>query len=124
VVDGDGSDVYWYYTSALDSLGADYDYRNTETGDPTFNDIFEYITVLWYTALGNWNTITDYYQMYVAAYLDAGGTFFLSNLGYLGEMGLTSIGIDYLYISSYDYDVGQPLVIGPNVFSGLEALIA
>jgi hypothetical protein len=116
--------VYWYYISARDSPGVDYDYRNTETGSPTFYDIFEYIMVWWYTALGNWNTFTDYYQIYVAAYLDTGSTFFLSNLGYLGEMGLTSIGIHYLYISSYDYDFVETLVIGPHVFSGLEALIS
>jgi PKD repeat protein len=118
--DGDGPDVDSYYTTALDGLGVDYDIWDTQTaGDPAFNDISGYRKLLWYTGYPYFNTFNNANETAVAAFLDAGGNFFLSSQDYLYEMHLTPFGQNYLHILSYTSDVDQTSVTGQNVFSGL-----
>jgi hypothetical protein len=120
--DRDKPDVNIYYTSALDNLGADYDIWDTSTGDPTFNDIFGYQMVLWFTGVTSESpivsTFTESNENDVAAYLDAGGNFFLSSMQYPRALGLTFFSHNYLGVSNYWYDE-QFSITGQNMFSGL-----
>jgi hypothetical protein len=118
--DGNNPDVRTYYTSVLDSLGLDYAVWDVSTdGDPTEDDLMGYNMVLWYTGYPYSNTFTPANEAAAAAYLDAGGNFFLSSQDYLYDYGLTPFGQNYLKIASFTSDVSQTQVTGQNVFGGL-----
>ena len=117
--DQDGPNVQGYYTTALDSLGVDYDIWDTDSGDPTLDDISGYRKLIWFTGLPWSDTFNGNNETVLAAYLDAGGNLFLSSQDYLYEMGLTSFGQNYLHIGSFTNDVDQTTVTGQNVFNGM-----
>jgi len=118
--DGNSPDVQPYYTLPLDSLGYDYYvWEVSRDGNPQAADLMGYSMVLWFTGAPYSSTFTADNEAAVAAYLDAGGNFFLSSQDYLYEMGQTSFGENYLHIGMYKDDVGQTSVTGLNVFAGL-----
>ena len=104
----------------LDGLGVDYDTWDVSiASDPSTADLSGYRKVLWFTGYPWTGSFIGTNESAVAAYLDGGGSFFLSSQDYLFEMNLTSFGQNYLHISSYDDDVNHSTVTGQNVFSGL-----
>lgn len=111
--DEDDPDVRAYYTEALDNLGYDYDVWDVlAQGDPTAAELAGYRIVLWFTGYPWSETFTPQNEAAVAAYLDAGGNFFLSSEDYLYEYGLTPFGQNYLGISSYQDDVQRTDPVG------------
>jgi hypothetical protein len=122
LVDDDlnGPDVRSSYTTVLDNLGLDYAIWDTILdGDPETEDLIGYQMVIWFTGYPYSGTFTTANETAVAAYLDAGGKFFLSSQDYLYDAGLTSFGTGYLHIASFVSDVSQTTVTGQNVFAGL-----
>ena len=118
--DGDSPDVQAYYTGALDTLGyAYYVWDVARDGSPGIADLAGYSMVLWFTGAPYASTFTAENEAAVAAYLDAGGYFFLSSQDYLYEMGLTPFGVNYLHVGAFESDIGQASVEGLNVFAGL-----
>ena len=118
--DGNSPDVQSYYRVALDTLGYGYYVWDVAVnGSPTAADLLGFPMVLWFTGSPYSSTFTAANEEAVAAYLDAGGNFFLSSQDYLYDMGLTAFGESYLHIGSYKDDVGQASVTGLNVFAGL-----
>jgi hypothetical protein len=118
--DGNNPDVRSYSTQALDALGVDYDIWDVGTqGDPNTANLQNYPKILWYIGYPYNGTFTSANETAMAAYLDAGGNFFLSSQDYLYDMGLTAFGTNYLHIASFTSDVNQTSVTGQNIFSGL-----
>ena len=118
--DGNSPDVRDFYSTALDTLGYDYYVWDVSTiGSPGEADLMGYAMVLWFTGAPYSSTFTAENEAAVAAYLDAGGNFFLSGQDYLYEMGLTTFGANYLHIGAYEDDITQASVEGLNVFAGL-----
>jgi uncharacterized repeat protein (TIGR01451 family) len=114
LVDDDNNtpDVLPYYTSALNSLGIDYDVFDVGGGDadgPPLEGLQGYAMVIWfsgdkYSSSAGPNS-TD--EANLAAYLDSGGRLFLSSQDYLYDFGLTPFGQDYLGIASFTSDNGN-----------------
>ena len=106
-------DVRSYYTQALDELGYDYDVWDTSAqGNPAAEDLAGYRIVVWFTGYPWGETFTPENEAAVAAYLDAGGNFFLSSEDYLYDFGLTPFGQNYLGIGSYTNDVNRTDPVG------------
>ncbi len=111
--DEDNPDVRAYYTEALDDLGYDYDVWDVAAqGNPTAADLADYRMVFWFTGYPWGQTFTGQNEAAVAAYLDAGGNFFLSSEDYLYDFGLTPFGQNYLGISNYQNDVERTDPVG------------
>ncbi|MGB9724538.1 MAG: carboxypeptidase regulatory-like domain-containing protein, partial [Chloroflexia bacterium] len=111
--DQNGPDVLSYYTSALDTLPYGYDVWDVVAqGDPSAADLLGYRIVIWFTGYPWSGTFTAQNETDVAAYLDAGGHFFLSSEDYLFEFGLTPFGQNYLGITTYTDDMMETDVIG------------
>ncbi|MGC8873788.1 MAG: clostripain-related cysteine peptidase [Chloroflexia bacterium] len=111
--DEDDPDVRASYTEALDYLGYGYDVWDVAAlGNPTAADLEDYRMVLWFTGYPWGNTFTPQNEAAVAAYLDAGGNFFLSSEDYLYDFGLTPFGQNYLGITTYQNDVQRTDPVG------------
>jgi hypothetical protein len=115
LVDDDDNtpDVRGYYTSALETLGYDFDLFEVGAGGagPALSDIEGYSVVIWFsgdkyqTGGGAGPNAAD--EVALSAYLDGGGRFFLSSQDYLYDMGRTGFGRDYLGIGQYVDDTGD-----------------
>jgi hypothetical protein len=104
--DNDSPDVLEYFSSALDSLGYDYDVFDVGGGTgngPTFDEMGGYQIVIWFSGdkFGDSAGPDAADETNLAAYLDAGGKLFLSSQDYLFDFGLTPFGMNYLGIGSY-----------------------
>jgi len=118
--DQNNPDVRSYYISALDAIEVGYDVWDlSSAGDPAAEDLLGYHTVLWFTGYPWSNVFNSGNETVVAAYLDAGGHFFLSSQEYLYDAGSTPFGEDYLHIGFYSNDVGQTIVTGANLYAGM-----
>ena len=99
-------DVRGSYTSTLEALGLTYEVWDTAGhGSPSSNALHGHPIVLWFTGYPWQDTLNPGDEAAVAAYLNAGGHFFLSGEDYLYDRELTPFGQDYLGISSYTDDV-------------------
>ncbi len=119
--DKNGPDLRTYYTGALDQLGVDYNVWDVVAqGDPAGNDLAGYCTVLWYNGQSSSGTFSAGNEAAVAAYLDGGGSFFLSSHEYLYERGKTSFGQNYLHIGTFTNDVKytDPLGVAGDPLGG------
>lgn len=106
--DQDNPDVQAYYASALDELRATHNVWDVAAqGDPSANDLVGYKMVIWFTGYPRNNTFTSANEATVAAYLDAGGCFWLVSEDYLYDRGLTPFGQNRLRIRSYSNDVNR-----------------
>ncbi len=111
--DKDDPDVRSYYTGTLEALGLDYEVWDVSTqGNPAAANLMGPSIVLWFTGYPWDNTFNSLNETAVAAYLDAGGNFFLSSEDYLYDLGLTPFGQNYLGISSYQDDVQDTDPVG------------
>lgn len=109
--DNDDPDVQQYYTTALDSLGINYDIFNVGSGTgPSLAEMEGYQAIIWFSGdkYGSAGpNSTD--EANLATYLDSGGRLFLSSQDYLYDMNLTPFGQMYLGIGSYSNDSGNAL---------------
>lgn len=101
LVDEDGNipDVQSYYTAALDAYGQPYDIWDL-SDNPTFptNYLTNYSTIIWFTGNTYPAPITPY-EDDLAAFLDNGGSLFLSGQDVLDQAaGTTDFVHDYLHI--------------------------
>jgi len=115
VVDDDQNspDVRSYYTATLEGLGVPYNLWDTrESGGPTSDDLLGYRIVVWFNGYPYAHTFTAADEAAAAAYLDAGGSLFLSAEDYLWEFGLTAFGQNYLGVADYTVDVRETDVVG------------
>jgi hypothetical protein len=106
-------DVRAYWTGTLDNLGLDYDLWDVATqGDPAEGNLLGYNMVFWFTGYPWGNTFNSSNEAAVAAYLDAGGNFWLSSEDYLYDYGLTSFGHDYLHVGTFSNDEAELDAVG------------
>jgi hypothetical protein len=91
----------------------------TTAGDPQAADLLGYASVLWYTGAASGEAFTPGNEASAAAYLDAGGNFFLSSQEYLDPAQPGSFETDYLHLAGYAEDVKQTTVTGAALFAGL-----
>lgn len=99
-----------YFTTALDTLGYDYDIYDTGGGDgPSLESMQGYSMVVWYSgdAYGGVAGPGSEDEQNLADYLDGGGKLFLDSQDYLFDFGLTTFGQNYLGISSFASDTGD-----------------
>ncbi len=103
----------FYYTSTLEHLGYAYDRWDTwSQGEPTAADMQGYDAVVWFTGYAWTGTVTVTTEAALAAYLDGGGSLFLSSEDYLYERGLSPFAMRYLGIDSFIGDTAQIDPIG------------
>ena len=118
--DQNNPDVRSAYTQALDAMEVGYDLWNlSSAGDPTVDELAGYRHLIWFTGSPSYNTFNGANEVEVGDYLDNGGNLLLSSQSYLGEMGLTAFGQNYLHVASFVNNVGQSDLYGVNVFAGL-----
>lgn len=114
--DDNAPDIRWYYTDALDALGVEYDVWDTMNSDdePDLQTLGGYDLVIWASGheYGGYAGPGTDGEAALAAWLDQGGTLWLSSQDYLYDNGLTSFGSTYLGIADYDSDTGQAFVTG------------
>jgi hypothetical protein len=111
--DNNDPDVQTYFTEALDTMGMSYDVFDVGGGagnGPDLNQLMDYSMVFWfsgdkYSDFSAGPNPTD--EINLAAYLDAGGNYFLTSQDYLYNMGLTTFGSSYLGIGAYTNDFGD-----------------
>jgi subtilisin family serine protease len=95
-----------YYTSTLDTLGYPYEVWDTVTqGDPVYSDMALYDAVIWFTGYDWQDPFNAANETEVAAYLDEGGSFFLSSQEYHYAFGLTPFLQNYLGVDNMTDDV-------------------
>jgi hypothetical protein len=110
VDDDDGDPYETYFTDALDALGVEYDYT---ASSPSLAVMEEYITVIWSTGDDYSSTLTSSEEANLMAYLDGGGTLFLSSQDYLYDIGSpTTFSSDYLHVASWTSDTSVDEVAG------------
>ncbi|HSJ56043.1 MAG TPA: M28 family peptidase, partial [Anaerolineae bacterium] len=131
LVDDDNNlpDVRPYYQAALDALDYEYDVFVASGGSgPSAGEMEGYDVVIWFSgdAFSSGDPAAGPNaedEVALAAYLDGGGSLFLSSQDYLYDMGLTSFGQSYLGIGSYTSDDGNATtkygVAGDPVGGGL-----
>ncbi len=108
-VDDDAGDLYEiYFTDALDALALDYDvWTVTSQGSPSLAVMEEYITIVWSTGDDFYETLNSGDESNLMAYLDGGGTLYLSSQDYLYDIGSpNTFSTGYLHVSSWTDDVG------------------
>ncbi|MCK4271394.1 hypothetical protein KAX22_02015, partial [bacterium] len=83
------------------------------TGSVSLEVMEEYITVIWNTGEDYTSTLNSSDEANLMAYLDGGGTLFLSSQDYLYDIGSpTTFSSNYLHVSSWTNDVGVDAVAG------------
>jgi len=118
LVDDDGGNTYeTYFESALNAGGYTYDVWDVSTGgSPTAITLFNYAVVIWSTSDKWTDTLTATDQFNLSAYLDGGGSLFLSgqDIGYdLWEQSNgTAFYTDYLHAGYIDDGLGTPDIVG------------
>jgi subtilisin family serine protease len=107
------------YTQALAAAGRVYDVWNVATdGDPTVSTLATYPRVVWYP--GIYGYISSSQESALAAYLNGGGSLFLSAPEYIWYAGFTPFIQNYLGVGSYYQDLSYYTVTGQGAaFSGL-----
>jgi hypothetical protein len=112
--DEDSPDTRTYFTDALDALGVDYQtWTVLSSASPGLAVMEEYITVIWNTGEDYYSTLTSIDEANLMAYLDGGGTLFLSSQDYLYDIdSATTFSTNYLHVSSWTSDVGVDEVAG------------
>jgi hypothetical protein len=139
VVDRDGSsavgglgftDDWAIIQPALDAIGADYTYYEVEdllNDGPDLAMMEAYDMIIWFCGEG-WQadqTMTDTDEANVAAYLDGGGSFFLSGHDYFwdkypsaGNFSAGQFPYDYLGVSSTSQDAWNVFAPDLGTFAG------
>ena len=115
LVDDDAGDPYEsYFTGALDALGIEYDLWTVYSqGSPPVTVMEEYITVIWSTGDDYSETLNSTDETNLMAYLDGGGTLYLSSQDYLYDIGSpTTFSSNYLHVASWTSDTSVDEVAG------------
>lgn len=121
--DDNSPDVRSYYTTALATLGQDYDVWNTNNSDnePSAAQLSPYSTVIWFTGheFGGACGPSATSETALANYLDSGKCLFIVSQDYLYDRGLTQFMQNYLGVSTFQSDVAQASVTGTGtLFTG------
>jgi len=111
----DDSGENWgpYLENAL--IGAGYPFLSREVltaGEPAVSDLLGYDAVIWSTGWANFNTILADGQAALMAYLDAGGSLFLSSQGVLAHLGIGTFTRDYLGVAARTLFQGATSAVG------------
>jgi PKD repeat protein len=109
--DQNSPNVEMYYIEALDALGIDYDYANTDSGEPTPYDLTGHRIVIWATGKLNTDMLSAYNEQVLAGYLDSGGRFLLTSQDYLSSH-VTSFAQDYLGVTTAGTALNQTVLTG------------
>ncbi|HUF38950.1 MAG TPA: hypothetical protein VMN57_10535 [Anaerolineales bacterium] len=126
--DDDAPDVQSYWTDALDALGWPYEIWVTGGADtePGASVLAEYDVVLWFSGVRFGSSgagpagPSASTETALAAWLNAGGCFFISSQDYRWDKGVTPLMTGYLGVSNVTNDNGDyTAVTGQNVFAGL-----
>jgi hypothetical protein len=115
LVDDDAGDAYEsYFTNALDAVGVEYDlWTVSSQGSPGLAVLEEYITVIWTTGEDYTSTLSSSDEANLMAYLNGGGSLYLSSQDYLYDIGSpTTFSTSYLHVSSWTNDVGVDAIAG------------
>jgi hypothetical protein len=125
LVDDDDNtpDVRSYYTTALATLGQDYDLWDTNNSDnePSAAQLSPYSTVIWFTGheFGGACGPSATSESALASYLESGKCLFIVSQDYLYDRGLTQFMQNYLGVSTFQSDVAQASVTGTGtLFAG------
>jgi hypothetical protein len=120
-VDDDGGTSYEsYFLSALDSTGFEYDVWTYATlGTPADSVLALYQAVVWttgpdYGTISNPKTLTPIDKTRLKAYLDDGGSLFLSSQDLLLDNSPDTFIIDYLHVAGHTDDKSVLSVAGIN----------
>lgn len=122
--DDDSPDVRAYFTTALTTLGQDYDVWNTNNSDtePDAATLSAYDLVIWFSGdeFGGSAGPGAAGETALATYLSApaNGCLFLSAQDYHYDRGQTSFMTNYLGVSSAVDDVSQTVLNGKGPFRG------
>jgi len=81
-------------------------------GNPPATFMDDYDVVIWNTGELATQTIGANPQAEIEAYLNGGGTFFLTSQGYLNHRGLNTFTTNFLKVSAFTSNVGAPTVVG------------
>lgn len=113
LVDDDlnGPDMLPYYEAALGNLGYQYDlftiYPPSGNG-PAAAQMAGYDVVIWFSGDNDaYGGPTTADETALGAFLEGGGSLFLSSQDYLHKMGLTNFSRNYLGVASYQWPVGH-----------------
>ena len=94
-----------YYTTALDTLGYEYDVWDlVSQGSPLSADLAPYQVVLWFAGYKQVEPFSLGNEIQVADYLDQGGSLFLSALDYYYSTSLSWFMQVYLGIQQFECD--------------------
>ncbi len=132
VVNGDqeqSSEVYYYYTSALDNLDKTWEVWDVaRQALPTAADLAPYPTVIWYTGTAVADVLPEYATWDLATYLDGGGHLLLSGQNIARELADRSDPFlnEYLGCSYVDDDAADYSILGVEgdpISSGMSFII-
>jgi len=121
LVDDDlGAAYETYYRAALDALGRPYEVWHTAyRGAPSAALLGLYEVVIWVTGDDYDTTLDSVEQTALTAYLDGGGSLFISgqDIGY--DIGATPFFGNYLHATYVQDDAGGTTLAGQDILSGL-----
>lgn len=128
--DNNSPDVRSTYTQALDSLGLPYDIADTQNSAQEPTEFALYDAIVWFSGAAIDNVDpkagpTEATQDLLAAYLDQGGTFFISSQSYLNDLNqidgmFNPFMRDYLGMQSGTRDITHSEVTGTGtLFTGI-----
>ena len=107
---GDGA-----YTNALTAAGFSYGFwKVTQRGSPQLSDLQPFQVVVWRTTddiinyTGTNNTLTAGQQFMIQAYLDGGGSFFMSSMGILSQLGDVPFRRNVLQVAGFKQNPDPP----------------
>ena len=104
------------YTEALDQTGVRYDvWSVSQLGrSPGTNDLQPYRVVMWRVTDSVYSvaTLTSAQQAAIQAYVNRGGSFFLSSMEVLTRLGAVSFSTNVLHVLSFSEDAGVPSIVG------------
>ena len=122
IIDDDGGRSYeTYYTNSLQALGYAFDYYEIlfNTDGPTADRLKQYSLVIWFTGDEYRNTLTLTDQINLQAYLDKGGSLFITGQDIGFDIGLSEIFQTYLHAIYVRDDANGKFLTGSDIFSGL-----
>ena len=107
------------YTDALDQTGVSYEIWNTsQRGFPTTNNLTPFRVVIWRINdnVFSDNTLTTSQQNTLKAYIDSGGSLFISSMELISRIGTTGTALAFrsnvLHISNFVEDAMVPAIDG------------
>ncbi len=128
VDDDNGSSYEGYFTAALDTLGSNYDTWNVGSqGSPSASILQQYDVVIWFTGDDYVTTLTGTDQSSLAAYLDGGGSLFVTGQDIGRSVGASSFYSDYLHATYVQDDTdlsGLNGVSGDSISDGFNIAIS